>query len=108
MDRKAKYRLELRNREQSAKSERNIEKELEKAEKEAMVDTVRFGERLDQPPQFSGKWAKNRSTKGIKNLLLMDKLKPPEHSVIDHAQEMENERTRAIEAYRKIKNRERL
>jgi len=108
MDRKEKYRLELRNRELSAKSEKHIEKELEKAEKAEMTDTVRFGERVDQPPQFSGKWAKNRTTKGIKNLLLMDKLMPPEHSVIDHAQEMENERTRAIEAYRKLKNRERL
>ena len=66
-----------------------------------LVDTVRFGGRLDQPPQFSGKWAKNRSTMGIKSLLLINELKLPEH--IDHAQEIENERTRAIKAYRKIK-----
>ena len=38
----------------------------------------------------------------------MDKLKAPEHSVLDHAKEMENERQRAIDAYRKMKNRERL
>ena len=40
MDRKAKYRLELREREQTAKSAKRLNSELEKAEKEAMVDTV--------------------------------------------------------------------
>ena len=40
MDRKAKYRLELKEREQTAKSTKRLNSDLEQAEKEAMVDTV--------------------------------------------------------------------
>lgn len=47
MNRNAKYRLELKSRENTAKSQKKFDKELEKAEKEAMVDKVAFGQGLN-------------------------------------------------------------
>ena len=107
LQRKAKYRKELAKREVQSKAEKKLNSELEVAEREAMVDKVAFGERVDEPPQFSGKWAKTRKS-NLSSLLLMDKLKPPEHNVIDKKKDLENERQRAIDAYRKMKGRERL
>ena len=48
MKRNAKYRLELKSRENTAKSQKKFDKELEKAEQEAMVDKVAFGEGLNE------------------------------------------------------------
>ena len=52
LKRNAKYRLELKSRENTAKSQKKFDKDLEKAEKEAMVDKVAFGQGLKLPICF--------------------------------------------------------
>ena len=56
MNRNAKYRLELKSRENTAKSQKKFDKELEKAEKEAMVDKVAFGQGLNSSVFVSKKY----------------------------------------------------
>jgi len=94
------------------KKSEKLEKQLEKAEKAARSDPVKFGEVVHAPPTFSKlpRGSDPSKHKPITNLLLMDKLKGVTEPEIEDRKkkELEGERLKAIEAYRKLKGRLRL
>ena len=76
-----------------------------------LVDRVAFGERVDAPPQLSKlpRGAKVKSEGKFNNLLLLKKLQLPEHKVKTTKEKtLEDERKRVIDAYRTLKNRQKL
>lgn len=69
-----------------------------------------FGETVHAPPQFKNlpRGAKRKESGKFANLLLLKKLELPSHEVKNDKQDLEDERKRVIEAYRKLKNRQKL
>jgi len=105
-EKKKRERLELL---KQKKNDKRDEKSLAKAERAALVDRVEFGETVHAPPTFSRLPRGHEKTgKKFSNLLLLDKLKVEDHQVEDRQKMLEDERQKAIDAYRKIKGRERL
>ena len=79
-------------------------------EKKLMVDKVAFGETVHAPPSFKSlpRGAEKKTSGKFSSLLLLEKLKVPEHKVDTKKQEMEDERQRVIDAYRTLKGTHKL
>lgn len=71
---------------------------------------MEFGERVDAPPELKNlpRGATQKTSGKFNNLLLLDKLKIPEHKIDNKKKTLEDERKRVIDAYRALKNRPKL